>query len=356
MVNNTLNYFDLQRIALRELYSFENKMFCKQVTNMKFPANFEKYSFMYNAIYKGLYDSENEYDYKRMMPLIRELKGLGKTVNVVEHMGNVELRLNSLALKQAREEILEFQSRGITDKQVYVRTIYDLSVKLAETFTYLNKKNMKINYLTNQKGNPRVCTLIKRFDRNVKLKKFRHIRALQPPRVAASEEYLKQKKLRYGELFENIKEIFISAGINDPKMRKLLFYKIDEGFYQTTYLTTKNINIIFDLMENNNHYNAEDLTQHTHKLEVAYKNLLKTNKRDFTTLSNICLYSGENARLDILHTRQTLPELSFYFTKALTEHKLKVYETEMKNAEQNETPSQTNQQNIKSNTNSLGNN
>lgn len=337
MIDNTLNYFDLQRIALRELYSFENKTFCKQVTNMKFPAKFEKYSFMYNAIYKGLYDSEDIYDYKRMMPLIRELKGLGKTVNVVEHMGNVELRLNSLALKQAREEILDFQSNGIMDKQVYVKTIYLLSTKIAETFTLLNKKNMRINYLTNQKGNPRICTLIKRFDRNLKAGKAKNVSSLKPPRVAEHEDYIKSKKLRYGELFEAIKQEFIKAGITDVNLRKDLFNKIDEGFYQTTYLTTKNINIIYDLIKANNNYNSEDLTQHTHKLETAYKQIKASSKKDFQTLKNVCQNAGENARLDILHTRQTLPELSFYFTKALTEIKLHNFENEVKiQQEQNE--------------------
>lgn len=328
--SDRLTYFDLQRIAHRELYKYENKKFTSFITRLDFPGlKKEKYSFIYNALYKGIYDENDAYDFVHMMDSVRDAKGLKPSVNVADTMGNLELRLSSYAMHEAVNVLLDLSQKGVAERSKYADALYDMGRRISKEFAHLNHKILEVNYLTSEKNGYRSYTLLKRFDRSLKRGKCEALKTLRPTTVKAKKDFIDKRRMDFKEVFDDFKRELISRGITSPVRRKEIFESIDKGFYQTDFLAEKNMNFIYNINQNDYCFSAEDLSQHIRKMKEALSNIKKlpTNAGE-REIKMSAEAAGQKARYDTLFGTQTLPEFSYYFTSAYTKQKIENFEKE----------------------------
>ncbi len=117
---------DLQRISLRREISTHNKRLASAAKTAGVIQPLD-YAVFQNAGYKGLYGGLDRNG-------IQTYKGLGKTANILDHMGSTELAANLFRATQAEEKL---RRDGIRGKEAANRAHFDVGKKVRQTIREL---------------------------------------------------------------------------------------------------------------------------------------------------------------------------------------------------------------------------
>lgn len=313
-----LNYYDTYRAIQRKIYSTEIKRFSSILKKCKFNDP-DVYAFIISNINKGLYENLSDIYYStQKVDHPRDYIGFNKSSFDQDFMSPMELRMNSIAVRKAINNLLRSKNLDRLSMSEIEDICYMSGQSVAHEFRSIiqgeNELNMRVN-------KPVLSTkpILKKYSSEISRGKFPEWKVYDydPTKTEEKKRYVQLNK----EIFFKIKERLIELGLTDAVERQQAFGKLNEGYYFMEDGKSYLLEVAKILISNNmdDYVSLTELKMNYEKLSNAYdvlRSLPKgTNKE---TINKELKTSGSKSRQVVIRKYNLMPELfgGFYCTYA----------------------------------------
>lgn len=308
-------YYDALRVVCRKMYSQQIKLLGGSIKNLGF-YNYDTYGLIIGKLNDGIYDNLGELFKKSVYGGRSNFVGTNKSSLGQDFMSPLELRLNAIAVKRAREEIEYMSGRGCTLNNV-MDACYSTGRSVASEIAYLKGGEEEFDF---QVQSPVLSTkpIIKKYDHNLVLGTLPQGSTFEGK---SPEEKQAKAKLVYAniDMFGKIKKKLIELGMASASDRAMAFGKLNSNYYETDAGNTHTLELCKILITDKKDYyvSMPELQMNYDKLSIAYNNIKDiTYPLTSTEIYSKMLKVGQKARSYVITKYSALPELysGFYHT------------------------------------------
>lgn len=237
-----LSYYDSQRAMFRELYTYENNRFKHAIGKCEY-WNDKLFSELHTALYKGLYENcggmlkgnhiTDELNYLRRLP---------SSVTMADYMGAIELKFNCEAMFIAANHIFNALKKGKVPYNKLIEICYNAGKRAGRNLRYVKKSICPSDFNTPAVQIKNASSLVKKFDKGLKLGHVPEELKLITPLPKRYDELELLRRSTISSYSEMIKELN-RLGINDLQLIKNLFGVFNQGYYATSLVAFKAVDV-----------------------------------------------------------------------------------------------------------------
>lgn len=297
---------DSQKALIRHLYTFENNIFKKAISDLGFH-DASLYSQLHNALYRGIYDPEEEYEKgDHVMENLRDDRDLHKSVTVADYMSPMELRMNAFGMFIAAMRIENARKQNNDTRQNLIKTCYWAGRIARNEFG----KHVNPAYQSPMTIAPvRASTLLKKLQTRLKRGQV-PAATFKPYKSATILQKQAELKKQYARMFEEVKTKLKNLGFVSKIDRRDLFKSLNAGFYQTnlSYRYDMEIMLLFKEENSNDLVSISDLKAGIQKLKLTSEYLDRLHNPSFDYLYKKLFTIGSTARGHIMKDCGCAPE------------------------------------------------
>lgn len=305
-----LSSYDSDKALLRHLYTFENNVFKKAISDLGFHDP-SLYSQLHNALYKGIYDPEEAYEKgDHVMENIRDDRDLHKSVTVADYMSPMELRMNAQGMFLAAMRIENARKQNNDTRQNLVKTCYWAGrIVRNEYRKFVNPAFFGTNQNPMNMTPVKASTLLKKLQTRLKRGQV-PTSTFKPYKSAMLLQKQEELKKQYAEMFNEVKTKLQNLGFANNLDRRDLFKTLNAGFYQTnlSYKYDMEIMLLFKEENSSELISISDLKAGIQKLKLTSEYLNKLHNPSFDYLYKKLFTIGSTARGYILKDCGCAPE------------------------------------------------
>lgn len=327
-----LNYYDTYRAIQRKIYSAEIKRFSSILKKCKF-RNPDVYAFIISNINKGVYENLDTIYYRtQKTDNVKDYIGFNKSSYDQDFMSPMELRMNSIAVRKAINNLLKAGNLERLDMSEIEDICYMAGQSVAHDFRSIIQGENELN-MSVKKPVLSAKPILKKYSSEISKGTIPSWKTYEydPAKSEERKRYVALNK----EMFFKIKEQLIGLGLTDATARQQAFGRLNEGYYfmedGKSYLLEISKILISNKMDN--FVSLTELKMNYEKLSNAYETLkgLPKNSSQSTVFKELKT-SGAKTRQCVIRQYRHMPELfgGFYCTYADSDKRITLNQESIK--------------------------
>lgn len=237
-----LKYYDSQRAMFRELYTYENNRFKHAIGKCEYWDD-KMFSNLHSELYKGIYENcGGLLKGDHIIDEIRYFRRLPDSVTVADYMGALELKLNCEAMFIASNRIFNAINSGNKSYNNLLSICYEAGRKAGQNIRYVRRNVCPNDFNTPAVQIKNASTLVKKFDKNLKLGHIPEDVVLNTPLPKRYDQLEILRSSAVSSYKEFVKELE-RLGIKDQQKIKNIMGYLNQGFYQTSICAFKEVDV-----------------------------------------------------------------------------------------------------------------